>query len=273
MVGQGASESGSVQHSAEEEQSLLLSSFLEKRKQDLPLRVKLTTGYQGVIEHHALSVGDVYDLYFLKQTKVIVAESDTPLRYYIPLNSAVQVLIPYQGNLKAYGFTVSDLMSCSKPPLLMKALNSYQCGSPKHSVEEDEVFVVECTKTKTLSRHIKVFSVTHQVPKKLKKNCTASFTTSATIFMSNVARNLSKSFPLKAILYFDQNACLSNAQSGNVLTLIKHESRSTVIASHLREDDTHSESIRMLEIPIDTDVSVSALTWQEIIVCTNTECA
>ena len=256
----GQSACGSTQHSAEGKQSSLLSLFLEKRQQDLPLRVKVMTGYQAEIEHHALSVGEVYDFYCLKQTKVVKVENYLQHTYYIPLNSAVQVSIPYQGSLNADGFTVSDLMSCSKPPLLMKAVNSYQCSSPKHSVEEDEVFVV--SSFETLSQFLEVFSITHQVAKKLKTDCTTSFTTNVSLYMTDVVKHLTKCFPLRAVLYFDQNCSLFNALTANKVTLLKHGTRSTVVASYQREPDDVSGG-SMLEIPIETDVSVSALCLDE----------
>ena len=262
MAGQNAGGSESALLSTDRESSQL-SSFIQQRQQDLPLRVKVTTGYQGVLEHDAISIGDVFNLHFLKKTTVIEIENLPQKKYYIPLNSAVQVRFPYEGTLNAYNFTVADLMSSSKPPLLMKAVNSYQCGSPKHSVEEDEVFVVECTKTKTLSRHIKVFSITHHVAKKLKTDCSTSFTTNATLYVSDVLKHLSASLPLRAVLYFDQNAHLSNELSEKEVTLLNHGIRSTVVASH-HEEDGRPETSNILEIPIDTDISVSALCLDEL---------
>ena len=260
LAGQGTSGSESTQLSAGAEQSSLLSLFLEKRQQDLPLRVKVTSGHHGISEHDSISIGDVFNLHFLKQTTVLEIENDSRHTYYIPWDSAVQVSIPYQGSLNADGFTVSDLMSSSKPPLLMKALNSYQCGSPKHSVEEDEVFVVECTKTKKLSQHIKVFSITHQVAKTLKTDCSTSFTTNVSLYMTDVVKHLTKCFPLRAVLYFENSVLLPKDLSRNEVNFLKRATRSTVVAS---QQDAHSEGSSILEIPIHTDILVSELHLDE----------
>ncbi|KAL5506546.1 hypothetical protein EMCRGX_G008208 [Ephydatia muelleri] len=245
--GEGEADSGQVP----------LASFLKQRQKDLPLQVRVCNGYQGQTESDSLSSGDVLFLLFLKHTEVIEAEQLQD-KYYIPLNSAVNARIPYRGGLNAYKFSVSEIMASNEPPLVMKAVTRYQSSSDKSSVEEDEVFVVEGIKSVMVSRYLQVYSMTHQVTKKLKVDCSASFTTNAAIYMSDVVQYLSAKFPLQVVLYFNQDANLSNVLSEREVTLCKHEMRTTVITSlcGVGENNLQSRISSLVEVPMETDITV-----------------
>ena len=241
-----------------------LASFLKQRQKDLPLQVRVCNGYQGQTESDSLSSGDVLFLLFLKHTEVIEAEQLQD-KYYIPLNSAVNARIPYRGGLNAYKFSVSEIMASNEPPLVMKAVTRYQSSSDKSSVEEDELFVVEGIKSVMVSRYLQVYSMTHKVPKKLKVDCSASFTTSAAIYMSDVVQHLSAKFPLQVVLYFNQDANLSNVLSEREVTLLKHGTRTTVITSlcGAGEKDLQSRSSCLVEVPLETDITVLDLSMDK----------
>ena len=240
--------------------SLPLAAFVKDRWQDMPLLIRVNTGFQGLVETDSISAGDVYALYFLKQTELVEVKC-SERTCHVPLNAAVQVRAVYQGDLSPYNITVPQLLSSGKPPLLIKAVCSYRCNSAGHSVEEDEVFVVDCAKTTTFSRYLKVYSVTLQVEKKLRSDCTASFTTNAAVYVSDVVKHLSSNFPFQAVFYFDQDSSLSDFLSSSEVTLIRHFSRSAIIAS-LR-NDTNSGKNHIMEIPLDIDISVSEVPLDE----------
>ena len=244
-----------------------LALFLKQRQKDLPLQVRVCNGYQGQTESDSLSSGDFLFLLFLKHTEVIEAEQLQD-KYYIPLNSAVNARIPYQGGLNAHKFSVSEIMASNEPPLVMKAVTRYQSSSDKSSVEEDEVFVVEGIKSAMVSRYLQVYSMTHKVTKKLKVDCSASFTTNAAIYMSDVVQHLSAKFPLQVVLYFNQDANLSNVLSEREVTLHKHGKRTTVITSLCSAgekdlQDLQSRSSCLVEVPMETDITVLDLSMDK----------
>lgn len=243
----------------EERKETTLNSFFNKRHQDLPLQIKVNTGYMGEAEFDAISAGDVFTLHFLKHSEVIEVERPNQ-KYYIPLNSAIKARIPYQGSMDAYNFTVSELLTSSEPPLLIKAVTGHQQDGTKNSVDEDEIFVLEGTKIKTLSRFLQVFSLTHQISKKLKGDCSASFTTNAAIYVSDIAQRLSSKFPLKAVLYLEQSPDPYNLSSSEV-TLLKRSTRTSIIASahQDKDDNSNTSTSTLVELPLDLGVTVLEL--------------
>ena len=55
-------------------------------------------GFYGVSDQTAITIGDVFHLHFMKNTKVMIAETAEKVQLSIPVNSSLMVGIMYDPN-------------------------------------------------------------------------------------------------------------------------------------------------------------------------------
>ena len=160
-------------------QKLTLLELIENHSKSFPLQVKVTQGFSS--PQVEIAAGDVYNIHFLKKSKVVIIRDSIQNEYTIPLNSAAQFGIVYgqggYGNTPAIFTTAEDIMAADLLPRVVCAMRSYRGAKPKSSVDAGEVLIVQGIYKPQSSKSLLVYSTTTARKKTLEKECAGCFTT------------------------------------------------------------------------------------------------
>ncbi len=155
-------------------------TFMAKYGRSLPLRVRVDKGYYGSEDRNVISSGDVYNVHFLKKTKVVWIQDNSGRTFPIPLNSAVEFGLYYDPNndfkeaSKGILFPcVSDIVAKEPLPKVIQATADYDSTDPRTSVEKGEVLIVERAVRTGLRRRpaLRVFSLHKNTEKTINEDC------------------------------------------------------------------------------------------------------
>lgn len=124
-----------------EDQSFTLSELAKNYSKYFPFRVRVEKGfYTPRVE---IASDEMYNIHFLKRTKVAAITDSLQDEYIIPFNSAVQFGLVYNNSKKQKTFeTAGDVMSAEPLPKVITATQSYRSHDEKFSVDENEILVV-----------------------------------------------------------------------------------------------------------------------------------
>ena len=115
-----------------------------------------------------ISTGDVYNLHFIKNEKVMSIEDAGGVHFSTPINSDVQFGMLYNpvGDtaqaVKGYSFkTVGDLARYEIPPRIIRATQAVDVSDSKSSIETDEILIIKKVGRTAIKRkhYVKVLSL------------------------------------------------------------------------------------------------------------------
>ena len=174
----------------------------------LPLQIQVRKGYHGSDERHCIAADDVYNVHFVKHTKVVVLRDRRGVKFNIPLNSAVQFAPVFNPNndvkeaMRGYCYErVSDLMALHTLPRIVRATKPHIRVDPKSTIEQNEVFIVQSVVSIGVRRRVlQVYSVTCSQNKLLLADSVAGFTTSprhTALYLLEIIEHFLNSLPLE----------------------------------------------------------------------------
>ena len=255
-------------------QEISLSDYATRNSAHFPKRVQVCKGFCSASDEVTISRGEVFDLHFVKHSKVLSIHDSTGIEYVLPLSSAVRLSILYDpfnsDRLAIAGFqyrTAGDIMALKKLPVVIAAQQSYDTGSQETSVESGEVLVVTGVKSSLRGRMLKVSSIRHG-SKLLSEKCAGNFTTKSphTSMSLSVIFQTSVSFPQKAVLTGFSKSSAQLVPSHLVKTpviLKQFRVLSSVIAT-CPLIQTPSDEQYAIEIPLGIDMEVKQCAISEI---------
>lgn len=262
--------------------SMSLRELTENHQSEFPLKVKVSAGIFGNTEQETFSDGDLLNIHFVKQSRVVVVEKYGGRCVKVPLNSAAQFGVLYnpENNIKGaqigYEFrTVNQLIAQKPMPRVVCALQQFKGATPESSLEENEVLVINSTKSGRPfgGKHIVCTQIcgSRMTKKKLPENCIGCFSTKPSyvkLFLPEIIHHFE--LPVLAMVfltagYGDNDTCSENLiQVGEVVTITKVEVEKNVIATSALEDDpgfspyptqiNSSSESPLFDIPIDIPV-------------------
>ena len=189
--------------------SIKLCEFTALNTNLFPKQIKISNAFTCSSGEVKISQGDVLDLHFVRQTKVVMLMSNEGKEYIVPLNSAIRFALTYDplntGQLvnKGYYFkSVGELIATRVMPKVVVATEAYSDPNPLSSVEAGEVLVICGVVKQAQGRMLKVNSLTHG-RKLLEERCTANFSTQleGTKFSLNDMFKTSVQLPQQAVVY------------------------------------------------------------------------
>ena len=192
-----------------------LKSALTEFNNHFPLRVKFVEGYCSEDSEHSLSANEVYDIQFVKNTRVITLKDKDGFMHHIPLASTMMfglVYNPfsdYDEALAGYTFEAcSDIITAESMPTVVCATSRVHSQEEKHSIAENEIFVVKGIQKPKLrgKRFLRVFSLLTNAEKLLPEECQGKFSTKPSLVrlhLPQIVNSITNPFPVQAVLYVD----------------------------------------------------------------------
>lgn len=113
--------------------SMPISDLIEEYGSQLPLRFSISESLYGVCEESSLMEGQLLNVHFEKETKVVCVRANTGAEYVVPLNSSLIFNIlynpqnKYEAAKKGYIFSkVSDLINAPSVPQAVVVTTAFQ---------------------------------------------------------------------------------------------------------------------------------------------------
>lgn len=256
----------------EEEGRLSLNDFVLQYSTLLPLQMTVKKGYHGGDERYSIATDDVYNVHFVKRTKVVVLQDHRGATFNIPLNSAVQfapVFNPNNDSREAMqGFTferVSDIMSQKTLPKIVRATKAHVRVDPMATIEQFEVFIVHnIVPTGVRKRSLQVYSITCNKDKLLPTDSVGGFTTEprlTCVFLPEIMEHFLNDLPLDVQVVMcdeDTGKEIPYYLTNEVATLTHVDSETSLIATtNWGKDEQVSDEDQMpVDIPVDLPIEV-----------------
>ena len=261
-------------------EALTLPAFVFKCSTIIPLQILVQKGYHGGDESYSIATGDVYNVHFVKRTKVVVLQDENGLTFTVPLNSAIQFAPIYNpGNrpreaLQGSTFErVLDIMAQVALPRVVKATKSHIRVDSKSTIEQNELFVVKkILHTSLRKKALQVYSVTLNEEKLLLSDSVGGFTTdpyAIRLYLPDIINHFLGDFPLDVQVIrtdADLEDNFPHHLMSEVSTLTGTDSETSLIAStdwspNVKVTD---EDDILIEIPIDLPVEVIVCQLDEL---------
>lgn len=205
---------------------MALRDAINKYTHIFPLRIKVLQGYCNEITDVNISTDDVYDIHFVKETKVVSVKDGHGLVHGVPLGTAQKFGLIYspsgddESGLNGHVFkSISDITSCTVLPKVICATQEARSSDGKYLVEDNEILVVKQIH-RTLfkgKKGLKVYSVLLKTEKTLPDDCEGYFSTKPSlvrIHLMEIIEYVPKPLSSRAVMYSAGENMLSADQTG-----------------------------------------------------------
>ena len=257
-----------------------LRIFAEKHRSDLPVQVVVTKGFYGADERNSISEGDMFNIHFFKQTKVVKVQDSNKYVYTVPLNSALEFGVVYhlppgfkQVDSKYHFKTVSQILQLKVLPKVVRATQSYRGSGPDSSVEQHDLLLLKEVKQKRGLRTTKVLKCVHAatgIKKTLTDDCAGYFSVrpqDTRLFLPEIVEHIE--LPQTVILYYGNGprVDLPPHLVATEVNVIRMEIEESIVATTiLEEEERHmlpqyenTPSLPLVDIPEDLDIEVAII--------------
>lgn len=256
-------------------QEMSLGEFVSKHQQEFPVRVRVSRGFYGTSDRWSISEGELFNIHFVKYTKVVAA-TDGGQHYNIPINSAAEFANIYAPDqdfevaLKGYTFkTVRDIISQNNMPHIVRATEaSGRPKVPESSVEKNEMLILKKVKKPIFGSHS--LQCTNPITgqhKCLPATCAGNFKTQplqVCLFLPEVIEHIT--LPEKFLIFInpDLSSDIPEDLFSTPITLSHCSIETSLVATQLDVSNTNDRTRQsLLEIPIDLDIGVELVTPRE----------
>lgn len=166
---------------------LSFDQLIRQHQKSFPLRVYITNGYLGATSRLTISTGDVYNIHFVKHTRVMLFRDHHETPYSIPLNSAIEFGLLYEPkegrkptdvDIGVVFTSVGDLLAQPEVPKVVAVVKTWQSDDGKISLLTNEVLIIKSVQRSVFAKKgVRVISVTTKSDKFLPEDCSAQFST------------------------------------------------------------------------------------------------
>ena len=246
---------------------LSLQQFVKEYGDKVPVRICILRGFCGSTPRTTISRNDIYDVHFVKHTKVVTISDSAHNTYCIPLNSSIEfsILFNPENNLQKaiQGYTyekIGNILSLSRRPKIISSLTYVDAGGSKQVV--NEILIVKgVQRSKMRARKgLIVFNVHTKTETTLSDNVYGSFSTRpclVKLHLPDIVDHMVKPFPAEALMTVDH--ALYSKQGSRVHKLpdalfskVIHVNDSyieTTLVSSMDERDERLEKV-LFDIPV-----------------------
>ena len=262
---------------SDEYQRITLPDLISKYS--LPLCVQVVKGFvrkRG--EEGAIASGEVYNIHFVKHTKVVRTIDCHGNTHNVPLNSAARFGIIYRSRRSVslqepeQFETAGDIMSASPLPRVVCAKSSYRGHDSASSVEKNEMLVIQGIHRRKLGFNLlKVMRVGEQQQRMLSKDCTGHFTTDpyrTQMYLPDILSNVPRPLPLMANMYVDIESehTLPECLNSEPVILAEEATETSLVATLMNDDSDPTGSVptgsvpnTLVDLPTSLDIDVQVV--------------
>ena len=259
--------------------SVSLNEALSEYDHKFPLRLKFMEGYCSEDSEHNISSNDIYDIHFVKQTRVITLKDNNGFMHRIPLASSMMFGLVYNPNnnfdeaLTGHEFEhCSDIMAADITPRIVCATNQVESSEERQSIAQNEIMIVKGIQKHKLrgKRSLKVFSLLTNTDKLLHEECHGKFTTKPSLIrlhLPQIFECFQKPFPTQAVLYVNRDCPdLSeqlNVPLSGVITLCDCTTEMSLVASPVTNNCSENAQINLHLNDEMKQLEVQVISWSE----------
>ena len=253
------------------EKAITLREVVQKYSNSFPIRIRVLQGYCSEDSEVNISTDDMYNIHFVKHTKVVTIRDEDGVTYSLPLGSAMKFGLIYNPSsnldeaLSGYDFErVSNIMAAPIFPKIIRATKSVHNSDDKSALEEGELLVIHHVHKTLLKgrKGLKVFSLLTKSEKILLDDCCGHFSTKPSLVQLNlpeIVQYIPSPFPSLAVMYSTSGSTmqlhnLPGTQS-RVITMCGNSSETSLVASPATEEGSESEKQILFDIPLNDDIS------------------
>ena len=244
---------------------LTLSEFGMKYAKALPLRITVCGGFYGQSDRTTLSGGEIFNIHFMKHTKVVTMKGQYGIQFVVPMHSAIQfglIYDPYNDNsrapVKAFQFKkISDILKMPVLPKVICATKSVYSQKPENAIQANEIFVVKGL-TEESKQFLKVYSIATRREKYLYVHCDGNFTTlpqSIGLHLPELVSQVPELFPANAVLIMSKGTTTEPpSYLSGVVQLLGNKTEMSFVATNALEES--AKNAPLTDIPADLNVEI-----------------
>ena len=228
-----------------------------------PLRVNIYSSHGGLLQDIAYQ--DI-DVYFAKETKMLLAVSEDGRPRVIPLNAALKcsVIDDYDEDiekcLKGRTYIGLEELLVSNPlPKVVYSEQGYYYRDYSHTVEREDVLIVKELTNKNGQPTLKCYEANSNEVRWLEKPIDSTFTTESSAVTMNPASLFDQiKLPVKVLIKTINDKESSNGVDGNIYTITNYITRRSVVAS-IRYAGASLSDKDLIEVYLDVPLEVEII--------------
>lgn len=259
-----------------------LRLFSARHREDLPVQVVVTKGYYGPDERTSISDGDMFNIHFFKQAKIVKVQDSNKYEYTVPLNSSLEFGLIYslpsgfkQVDLKYHFKTINDVLQLKELPKALRVTKAHRGSGPESSVEKNDLLLVKEIKMK--KRGLKSTKVLRCVvagtgiKKMLNEDCAGYFSVKPIdikLFLPEIVEHIA--LPQRANIYPSMNARIDLPQHlmQDDIEILRVEIEESIVATTILEKEERNKPVNayqntvsspLVDIPQDLDIEVAII--------------
>ena len=279
---------GSSERYVRDSESMTLTRFIEKHKKSLPVQVMVTKGYYGACERTSISEGDTFSIHFFKQTKVVTIQDSNGYQYTVPLNSALQFGLVYQfpkeikspADAKYHFKNVADIVQLKVLPKAIRATRAFRGSDLEHSVEENDLLIVQEVKQKRglrITRSLKCIHAATGAKRSLHEDCAGYFSVNpedTQLYLPEITEHLT--LPQVAIIFLktDAKVDLPSYLISSEIKILETTVEKSLVATSILEDQKRADqgghqyenygSLPLVDIPVSLDIELAIVRLADV---------
>jgi hypothetical protein len=185
-----------------EEEAMTPSFLVSRYGKYFPFKASVMKGFYN--NRAEIVAGEIYNIHFLKNAKVIAIFDSSGEKYILPLNAAMRIGFE-QPNQPPIYYNILDIINSSNPPKLISPCDHYH-GSEGNSLQADEVLQVKGVHVARVRRTKSLICVNVKTSqeKKIPSDCPVAFSTEPTynqLTLSDLVNKMAELIPGNARLY------------------------------------------------------------------------
>ena len=252
--------------------SISLRDFVQKHSKSFPIRIRVLQGYCSEDSEFNISTDDMYNIHFIKHTKVVTIRDEDGVTYSLPLGSAMKFGFIYNPSsdldkaLTGYIFEkVSDITAMPTLPKIIRTTKSVQSSDDKWALEEGEMLVIRHIHKPVFKgrKGLKVFSLLTKSDKILPEDCAGHFSTKPSLVqlhLPEIIQHIPNPFPSLAVMYSTSGSTLQLHNPGTqsrVITMCESSCETSLVASPAVQEGQEGENHNQIlfDIPLNDDIS------------------
>ena len=276
------SESISISGYYKSSSEMPLRLFSEKHREDLPVKVLVTKGYYGPDERTSISDGDMFNIHFFKQAKIVKVQDTNKYEYTVPLNSSLEFGLMYslpsgfkQVDLKYHFKTIGEVLQLKELPKALRATRAYKGNGPDSSVELNDLLLVKEVKVKKRglksSKILRCVVAGTGMKKMLNEDCAGYFSVKSTdtkLFLPEIVEHIT--LPQRASIYSSMNTRVDLPQHlmQDEIEILRVEIEESIVATTILDEEDSRQSVNayqntsstpLVDIPQDLDIEVAII--------------
>lgn len=246
-------------------ESMPISVLVEEYGSQFPLRFSVSESLYGVCEESSLMEGQLLNILFEKETKVVQVRANTGAEYIVPLNSSLLFSILYNPQnkfetaKKGYLFPrVSDIMNASNVPQAVAVTKAFQCHCNGEIllVLEGQILIINSVQHEDDSRKLMCTITKRNVNLLLDEDVIGNFTTTASMLKVHISEFIELvSLPVSVILQNSGNKQIQlplHATVGSYTIVDQRIEKSVILSSKCGHKNELIEVL--LSVPIEVNL-------------------